>query len=205
MRRWHTGALIGLLAVAGCQRPKVAEAPAPAPADDYAARARADSIEAARRARADSLAMAQRAEAERLAQEEANRLARIQAALRDTLAQRTFFDFDRSEIRPEGRVVLDRKLAILRANPMLLLRIAGHADERGSDEYNLALGSRRAAAARTYLVNRGIAADRLEVVSYGEERPLVVGHDESAWAMNRRDEFTPVQGADSLVPPLASR
>ena len=203
MRIWNTAVLLGLAAAVGCHRAKVAEAPAPT--EDLAARARADSIAAARRAYADSVALAQRAEAERRAREEAARLARIQAALRDTLGQRTFFDFDRSDIRPDALPVLDRKLAILRSNPMLFLRIAGHADERGSDEYNLALGARRAAAARTYLINHGIAPDRLETVSYGEERPLVVGHDESAWAMNRRDEYTPVQGADSLVPPIASR
>jgi peptidoglycan-associated lipoprotein len=126
-------------------------------------------------------------------------------ALHDTLAERIHFEFDKAEIRPEDRPVLDRKLAILRANPMLVLRIAGHADERGSDEYNLALGARRAAAARAYLVNLGIAPARLEVVSYGEEQPLVGRHDEDAWAMNRRDEYTPVEGAESLVPPMASR
>jgi len=195
--------LLGLGAATACHHAPVASAPEPV--EDLAARARADSIAAARRAYADSVAMAQRAEAERQAQAEAARLARLRAALRDTLGRRTFFDFDRADIRPDAAGVLDRKLAILRANPMLVLRIAGHADERGSDEYNLALGARRAAAARDYLVNHGIAPDRLETVSFGEERPLVVGHDESAWSMNRRDEYDPVRGADSLAIPIASR
>ena len=70
------------------------------------------------------------------------------------------------------------------------MRIAGHCDERGSDEYNLALGLRRAAAAQQYLVALGIPAGRIAIVSYGEERPLDPGHDEAAWARNRRSEFT---------------
>jgi peptidoglycan-associated lipoprotein len=193
--------LIALVAAAGCHRTPAAVAPAPS--EDLAARTRADSIEAAERARADSLAMARRAEADRLAREAAERLARARAAMRDTLAERVYFDFDRSDLRPEGRSAIDRKVAILQGNPSLRLQIAGNADERGSDEYNLALGNRRAATVRAYLLNHGIAADRLEVLSYGEEQPLVVGHDESAWAMNRRDDFTPTMGADSLAQPQA--
>ena len=191
--------LIALVATAGCHHTPAAVAPVPS--NDLAARTRADSIEAAQRARTDSLALSRRAEADRLAREAADRLAREQQAMRETLAERTHFDFDRSDIRPEDRSVLDRKLVILQGNPTLRLQIAGNADERGSDEYNLALGSRRAAAARNYLINNGIAADRLEVVSYGEERPLVAGHDESAWAMNRRDDFTVPEGVASLARP----
>lgn len=193
--------LIALVAAAGCHRAPAAVAPVPS--EDLAARTRADSIEAAERARADSLAMAQRAEAGRLAREAADRLAAARAAMRDTLAEPVHFDFDRSDLRPKDRSVVDRKVAILQSNPSLRLQIAGNADERGSDEYNLALGTGRAATVRTYLVNHGIAANRLEVLSYGEEQPLVVGYDESAWAMNRRDDFTPTSGADSLALPQA--
>ncbi len=211
MRIRNLAVVLGLVAAVGCGgNTPVVEAPAPV--EDYAARARADSIAAAeaaaRRAemaRADSIARAERARADQLAREEAARLERMRMALRDTLTQRTFFDFDRSDIRPQDRPNLDRKLAILRANTGLTIRIAGHADERGSDEYNLALGNRRAAAARAYLVSKGIAPARIEVVSYGEERPLVVGHDESAWAMNRRAEYIPLAGFESLVRPMASR
>ena len=81
------------------------------------------------------------------------------------------------------------------------LTISGHADERGSDEYNLALGNRRAAAAKRYLQNKGIDGSRLDVVSYGEERPLNPGHDEAAYAQNRRDEFQVTAGGDNLVAP----
>lgn len=198
MRRDFT-LLLGLAVTAGCHRSPVVAAAAPQPAEDLAARTRADSLRAAERARADSLAEARRAA------EEADRLRRLAAALRDTLGMRTYFDFDRADLRADARPVLDWKLAILRANPGLTIRIAGHADERGSDEYNLALGARRAATARRYLVDHGVRADRLEVVSYGEEQPRRLGHDEASWAENRRDEFTPVVGADSLLAPVASR
>jgi len=89
----------------------------------------------------------------------------------------------------------------MQANPNLKLRVSGHADERGSDEYNLALGNRRAAAAKRYLENKGIDGSRIEVVSYGEERPLNPGTDETAYAQNRRDEFEVTAGGDNIVAP----
>jgi peptidoglycan-associated lipoprotein len=127
--------------------------------------------------------------------------ARVTAALLGEVATMIHFDFDKSDIRPDDRSVLDRKAAILGTNSGLRVRISGHADERGSDEYNLALGSRRAAAAKSYLVNKGIDASRIETVSYGEERALDPGHDESAWAANRRDEFDVTAGGQNLRNP----
>jgi peptidoglycan-associated lipoprotein len=127
--------------------------------------------------------------------------ARVTAALLGEVATMIHFEFDMSDIRPDDRTVLDRKAAILGANSGLRVRISGHADERGSDEYNLALGSRRAAAAKTYLVNKGIDASRIETVSFGEERPLDPGHDENAWAANRRDEFEVTAGGQNLRNP----
>jgi peptidoglycan-associated lipoprotein len=113
-----------------------------------------------------------------------------------------FFDFDRAEVRQgTDQGLLDRKAAILAANSSVRLRISGHADERGSDEYNLALGNRRAAAAKRYLTGKGVADNRIEVVSYGEERPANPGHDESAWAENRRDDFEVTAGGDRLAAP----
>jgi peptidoglycan-associated lipoprotein len=117
------------------------------------------------------------------------------------VANRVHFDFDKSDIRPEDRPTLDRKAAILGANGGLRLRISGHADERGSDEYNLALGNRRAAAVKTYLINNGIDGGRLEVVSYGEEQPIASGHDEDSWFQNRRAEFDVTAGGTSLRMP----
>ena len=97
--------------------------------------------------------------------------------------------------------MLDAKLPILRANQTVRIRISGHTDSRGSDEYNLALGLRRAASARKYLSDRGIAVGRIDVVSFGEERPAVSGDDEGSFSQNRRGEFEILSGADALRMP----
>ena len=86
-----------------------------------------------------------------------------------------YFEYDQSELRAEDKAILDAKVPILQANPGVMIRIGGHTDERGSDEYNLALGQRRAAAAKRYLTEHGIAATRIETISYGEERPVAQG------------------------------
>jgi peptidoglycan-associated lipoprotein len=108
---------------------------------------------------------------------------------RATLEERIGFDFDRSDLSAQAREELSAKAEVLREMTDLSIRIEGHADERGSDEYNLALSNRRAIAAMRYLVNQGIAQERLEAVGYGEERPLDSAETEAAWAKNRRDEF----------------
>lgn len=100
-----------------------------------------------------------------------------------------YFDYDSAALRSDAQVELDRHAAYLRAHAGLRIQIEGHCDERGTLEYNLALGERRAQAVRKYLVSQGISADRLYTISYGEERPAVLGHDESAWRWNRRAEF----------------
>jgi peptidoglycan-associated lipoprotein len=111
-----------------------------------------------------------------------------------------YFDFDKSTIRPDAAATLDRKIPWLQANPGMRIRIEGNADERGSDEYNLALGQRRAASAKRYLVERGIAADRFDLVSYGEERPVCTEHNEACWQQNRRDDFRIVTiGGDGVI------
>jgi peptidoglycan-associated lipoprotein len=122
-------------------------------------------------------------------------------ALRNTLREVIHFDFDESDLRDDARARLDAKLPILLANPGVRLRISGHADERGSDEYNLALGQRRAAAAKRYLTERGVADGRIETVSFGEEQPIAGGGDESAYAANRRAEFDIMAGGDRLARP----
>lgn len=109
-----------------------------------------------------------------------------------SLGEMIFFDFDRSDLSPDARETLQQKAEILRQYPEVSVRIEGHADERGTVEYNLALGERRAEAARSYLIDLGINLDRLTTVSYGEERALAAGSGESAWAQNRRDEFIPI-------------
>ncbi len=103
--------------------------------------------------------------------------------------QDIFFDFNESLIRETDRVILDQNAAWLRAHPGVRIIIEGHCDERGTNEYNLALGERRARAAKEYLVAAGIDPGRIVTVSYGEERPFVLGHDEEAWRWNRRAHF----------------
>lgn len=110
-------------------------------------------------------------------------------AVRATLGERVHFDYDMSTIRADAEAVLQRKIPLLRQYASITIRVEGHADERGSIEYNLALGQRRAQAVKDYLVRFGIAANRVAVESYGEERPLVQGSNENAWAQNRRAEF----------------
>ena len=96
------------------------------------------------------------------------------------------FDFDSAELTVSARSTLNRQSAFLSLNPDLMIVIEGHADERGTREYNLALGERRATAVRDYLVAKGINSARVRTVSYGKERPAVAGSDEAAWAKNRR-------------------
>ena len=157
--------------------PAPAPTPAPEPVDDSAER--------------------ERLERERMAREAAERARAISADLTAMIN----FDYDQAVVRQADQATLDRKAAILLATPGVRIRISGHADERGSDEYNLALGNRRAAAAKRYLENKGIEGSRLEVVSYGEERPLNPGTDETAFAQNRRDEFEVTAGGDNLTAP----
>lgn len=138
--------------------------------------------------------MAAEAEARRL-EMEADRNARA------TLGEMIFFAYDQSTLSTEAQQTLSAKVEVLRANPTTRIQIAGHADERGSLEYNVALGMRRALAAKEYITGFGIDGSRIEVTSYGEERPLVQGSNESAWARNRRDEFIVTGGPELLVAP----
>ena len=100
-----------------------------------------------------------------------------------------FFAYDSSDIDAAARTALGENASILKTNPAWILTVEGHCDERGTAEYNLALGTRRAAAARAYLVSLGISGDRLRTVSYGKEFPFDPGHNEGAWEKNRRAHF----------------
>lgn len=104
-----------------------------------------------------------------------------------------YFDFDKSNIRNDQRARLEKNAAFLKQNNGARVRIEGNCDERGTNEYNMALGERRALSAKKYLVNLGIHKDRLHTISYGEEKPLLRGHDEYSWAQNRRDDFVVVK------------
>lgn len=141
-------------------------------------------------------------EAARRAKEQADREAALKAqaakdaaakrnaaALADLNIQNIYFDFDKSNIRPDAREILKANAEIFAKNGDAKITIEGYCDERGTAEYNMALGERRAQEAKQYLVNLGIGASRIETISYGEERPLDPGHDEKAWAQNRRAQF----------------
>ena len=114
----------------------------------------------------------------------ANALARELARVGTTV----LFGFDSAQLSSEAQRILDRQVAFLQANPSTRIVIGGHADERGTREYNLALGERRASSVRDYLVAKGINAARLHIISYGKERPKAVGSNEEAWRQNRRAE-----------------
>lgn len=102
------------------------------------------------------------------------------------IGDRIFFDFDKSDLRPDAIDQLNRQADFLSANGGITVAIEGHADERGTREYNLALGDRRASAAKQYLESMGVDGGRMESISYGKERPAVLGSNEDAWAQNRR-------------------
>lgn len=182
------------LTLAACQSDPPPPPEPSGPSQEELEQMRADSI---RQAREAEEARRRAEEAERRAERERQR--RIEEA-REVLQQMVFFDFDKSEITPATERVLRRKAAILRASPQVELRVAGHADERGSTEYNLALGNRRAQSVVDFFVSFGLNANRFATVSYGEERPLVDESNEEAWAQNRRAEFTITAGGDQIAP-----
>jgi len=190
-------------ASAGChKKPEVVVEPA---ADTAAMRrAREDSIareEQARAAAADAARMRARQDSIDRANAAAETARRDAEALRAAVTALINFDFDKSDLRPDAKTNLDAKIPILLANSNVTIRIAGHADERGSSEYNLALGQRRAAAAKRYLVERGVAESRIETTSFGEERPVCTTADETCYAQNRRDEFEITAGGPNLMRP----
>lgn len=117
---------------------------------------------------------------------EAERLAQLQQELQANVGDRVFFATDSTGLSAEAKQTLDRQAAFLRRYPAIAVRIEGHADERGTREYNLALGDRRAQSAREYLLAQGISANRLSTTTYGKERPEAIGSNEAAWAKNRR-------------------
>lgn len=103
-----------------------------------------------------------------------------------TVSDRVFFDFDSSVVNSDGQATLQKQAEYLKGHSSINVTVEGHCDERGTREYNLALGERRASAAKNYLVSLGVEAGRIQTISYGKERPAVVGDDESAWSQNRR-------------------
>jgi peptidoglycan-associated lipoprotein len=103
--------------------------------------------------------------------------------------QTVYFDYDDSTLRPDAREALRKNATFLKSNTGVAVEVQGNCDERGTEEYNLALGKRRAEAAKSYLVDLGVNSSRVATVSFGEEKPVAVGHDEASWAKNRRGDF----------------
>jgi peptidoglycan-associated lipoprotein len=168
------------LVLGACKKKTVAPAPTPAPAPAETAPTRPTPTPAPR----DTMA-------------EYNEKV---AATRMRLLETIYFEYDADELRDDARASLDAKIAVMNANPGLRIKVNGHCDERGSDEYNIALGRRRAEAAKRYLTDRGIDASRIETSSFGRERPAVQGTGEEAWSKNRRDEFEITAGGENLKP-----
>ncbi|MBI4912970.1 MAG: peptidoglycan-associated lipoprotein Pal [Acidobacteria bacterium] len=171
----------------GCKKPEPVPAPKPK-VDDSDARARAETEarrkaeEEARRKREEQ----ERAEKARLADmEKAKAFQRAaEAALKDI-----HFDYDQSDIKPEDKATLQGIADFMRSYPQAKLQVEGHCDERGTVEYNISLGDRRAASTVNYLVGLGSSRDRCSTISYGKERPLCTDPDESCWSRNRRAHF----------------
>jgi len=109
--------------------------------------------------------------------------------LQESQFQTVYFDFDKYNLRSDARTALDANYNLLKEFPDAIVQIEGHCDERGTVEYNLSLGEKRAKAAQDYLIGLGINANRLSIISYGKERPVDRGNNEAAWAKNRRCEF----------------
>ena len=204
LRLLSGAALAAFVLLGACaKKPETAPTPAAAPttapvptATPTVASASADS--AAERARRDAARLKAREDSIAAAKALASKTAaEVKAALLATV----FFDYDRAELRDDTRAALEAKLPILQANSALRVRVQGHTDERGSDEYNLALGQRRAATVKRFFTDRGIDERRLEIVSFGRERPAVTGEDDGARAKNRRAEFEILAGGEALAGP----
>jgi len=190
---------VSLVSFSGaCAKKQVKEeAPVIDTSAEDAARKRAEEEAAAAKKRAEEEAAAaakKRAEeeaaaaAKKRAEEEAARKL-LQDQINAFESEKIYFDYDKADLKPEAQAVLEKKAKFLNENSSFAVTIEGHCDERGTNEYNLALGERRADAAKKFLASLGISEGRITTVSYGEEKPVAVGHDESAWSQNRRDEF----------------
>lgn len=174
--------VVGLVTMIGCSKPKVADPGVVNQSQTETDAQRAARLEAERQARLE----AERIKAQQL---EDQRRAQIIEAKSNFLNQNILFGYDSAELTDQAKGLLREKAAWLQANPADTVTIEGHCDERGTTVYNLALGERRAKAARNYLVDLGVSAGRLSTVSYGEEKPLDPAPTEAAYRINRRAQF----------------
>ena len=179
---------LGLI-MAGCPKKTVVkEEPSVKKGEEAAEREKAAKLEAEKAAKERELAMK---EEEAKKEFEKSLVAKKEPGIEgevfeSKLLKDIHFDFDKYDIRPGDTEILKENAALLIKYPKVKIQIEGHCDERGTVEYNLALGERRANSAKKYLISLGVKADRISTISYGKERPLDPGHDEEAWAKNRR-------------------
>jgi len=184
----------GLIFTASCAKKEVKSEPAVTPATSAEEEAEARRL-AEEKASQKALAAQKALEEQRLLEERLREEARQRKEREELAARHRFlkedihFEFDKSRLIPEAKEILRRKAEWLVAQPAVTVIIEGHCDECGTNEYNMALGDRRAESAKSLLLDLGIAPERVTTVSYGEESPLDTGHNEEAWAKNRRDHF----------------
>jgi peptidoglycan-associated lipoprotein len=183
---------LGLL-LTGCAKKKVVKEE---PSMKKAEEAVAEREKAAKLEREKELARIQEEEAKRAKEKEFEKslIAKKEPGIEgevfeSRLLKDVHFDFDRYDIRPGDAEVLKENAALLMKYPKVKIQAEGHCDERGTNEYNLALGERRANSAKKYLISLGVSSDRISVISYGEEKPADAGHNEEAWSKNRRGHF----------------
>ncbi len=188
-RAWIFGAIMLAMLLAlgvSCAKKQVTMETQEMAAEEGAAQQSAED-EAARREAEEARLREQRAREARQRQEAASMSeAARRAAFED---EDIHFDFDKYVLTPQAMMILDDKAAYLRVHPGVRVLVEGHCDERGSNEYNLALGDRRANSAKNYLVKSGVAESRITTISYGEEQPLCMQQSESCWTRNRRGHF----------------
>ncbi len=188
---------VGLL-LTGCPKKTVVkEEPSMKKAEEpVAEREKAAKLEAEKEAREKELARIREEEAKKAKEKEFEKslVAKKEPGIagevfESRLLKDIHFDFDKYDIRPGDAEILKENAALLMNYPKVKIQVEGHCDERGTNEYNLALGERRANAAKKYLLSLGISTDRISSISYGEEKPLDAGHNEEAWSKNRRGHF----------------
>jgi len=175
------------------EEPSTKQAAEAAAERERAARLEAEKIAKEKEAREKELARIREEEAKKAKEKEFERslVGKREAGIagevfESKLLKDVHFDFDRYDIRPADTDILKENAALLMQYPKVKIQVEGHCDERGTNEYNLALGERRANSVRSYMISLGVSSDRISTISYGEERPLVSGHNEEAWAKNRR-------------------
>jgi len=192
--RWAVLILLSLLLCFGCGKKQIssegrAVSQQQGIQEDQQAMTQAQMDQLAAEKKAKELQERQLADERRMQEERAQQEAQFEQSIGEIQENKIYFDFDSFELKPQARTILQKKAALFKNVPALKMRIEGHCDERGTDEYNLALGEKRARVAYEFLILLGVEPQRLQIISYGEEYPADTGHNETAWAQNRRDEF----------------